>query len=100
MRSHFPSEQEARAAVEPFLQCWEIHTALLQDSRLDDMRFEFRCPRMIDRNPPPPNSRIEVTAADSLTFSDEMSVKVQLIKKSYPAVPTTRRGRDKNGCAV
>jgi hypothetical protein len=55
---------------------------------------------MIDRNPPPPNSRIEVTAADSLTFSDEMSVKVQLIKKSYPAVPTTRRGRDKNGCAV
>ncbi len=90
MRSHFPSEQEARSAVEPFLQDWEIHTALLQGSRRE-MRFEFRYAGVIDRDPPPPDSKIDVTASGSLTFSSSISVEAQVIKKSYPAVPTNFR---------
>jgi hypothetical protein len=84
MRSHFATIEEARSAVELFLQSWEIDVGLTSGSR--EMTFVFRNARVVDRNPPPPGP----IATGTVTTSGRASVSVaaQVTRKTYPTVPT------------
>src|ERR1035438_2121903 len=68
MRSHFATIEEARSAVELFLQSWEIDVGLTSGSR--EMTFVFRNARVVDRNPPPPGP----IATGTVTTSGRASV--------------------------
>jgi hypothetical protein len=83
MRAHFTTVEQARAAVEPFLQTWEIDIALTYGKR--EMTFAFKQSHLVDRNPPPPSSTITAT----LTITGHAPVlAIQVIRKTYPGVPT------------
>jgi hypothetical protein len=84
MCAHFTTLEQARAAVEPLLQTWEIDIALTYGQR--EMTFAFKQSHLVDRNPPPPGSTI--TATGTITFRASVSATGQVIRKTYPAVPT------------
>jgi hypothetical protein len=84
MRAHFTTVEQARAAVEPFLQTWEIDLGLTYGQR--EMTFAFRKAQLVDRNPLPPGSAITGTA--TMTGRASVSATGQAIWKTYPAVPT------------
>lgn len=84
MCAHFTTVEQARAAVEPFLQTWEIDIALTYGQR--EMTFAFKQAHLVDRNPPPPGSTITGTATS--TGRASVSATGQVIRKAYPAVPT------------
>jgi hypothetical protein len=86
---HFPDEDEARRAVEPFLRAWEIEADLI--SNIGMIRFKFDRAEVIDRNPPPPGSSqaIELKGASMVLVSD--SVSLHLACTRYPQPPKTFR---------
>ena len=51
MKSHFPSLEEARAAVEPFLHAWELDMGLSYGPQA--LEFEYERGQLVDRNPTP-----------------------------------------------
>jgi hypothetical protein len=83
MKDHYPSADEARAVVTPFLDAWEIVAALARRSR--EMRFEFDHADVVDRNPPGPGEPIE--AAVTFEARAGCSVAAKLIAASYPEPP-------------
>ena len=84
MRAHFATVEEARAAVEPFLQTWEIATALTYGQR--EMTFTFKKAQVVDRNPPPPGSMVIGTVTIAVRAS--VSAVGEVTRKTYPVVPT------------
>lgn len=54
-KKHFPSEEDATGAVEPYLRSWEIFEAISRSGR-QELRFEFESAKVIDRDPPPPGA--------------------------------------------
>jgi hypothetical protein len=86
---HFPDEDEARRAVEPFLRAWEIEADLT--SNIGMVRFKFDRAEVIDRHPPPPGSSqvIEVKTGSVVSFSD--SVSLHLTCSRYPQPPAIFR---------
>jgi len=72
-----------RAAVEPFLEAWEIMVALQQRRR--NMRFEFDHAELVDRDPPGPGEPVEldVTLAARAGFSVALSMRL----RAYPQPP-------------
>lgn len=86
---HFPDEDDARRAVEPFLRAWEIEADLT--SNIGMVRFKFDRTEVIDRNPPPPGSPqvIELKGASMVLVGGSVSVHVTCSK--YPQPPETFR---------
>jgi len=84
MRAHFATVEEARPALEQFLQTWEIDTALTCGQR--EMTFEFKNARVVDRNPPPPGPA--VTGTGTMAGRASVSAVGKVTRKTYPAVPT------------
>jgi hypothetical protein len=84
MRAHCATVEEARAAVEPFLQTWEIDTALTYGHR--EMTFRFKKAHVVDRNPPPPGSI--VTGTVTMVGRASVSAVGEVTRKTYPVVPT------------
>lgn len=86
---HFPDEDDARRAVEPFLRAWEIEADLT--SNIGMIRFKFDRTEVIDRNPPPPGSAqvIEVKAASMVLVGSSASLHLTCSK--YPQPPKTFR---------
>src|SRR5439155_17286011 len=86
---HFSEEEEARAAIEPFLRAWEIEADL--KSNFGAIRLTFERVELIDRDPPPPGSPqvIEAKAA-ALAFATA-SVSLHLTCRRYPQPPQTFR---------
>jgi hypothetical protein len=88
MCAHFETVEQARAAVEPFLQTWEIDVALTHGQR--GITFIFKQGHLVDRNPPPPGSPpgpfTAVIAARTGRVS--CSVACTVAFKCYPPVPS------------
>jgi hypothetical protein len=54
MKEHYPTEESARAAIEPFLRAWEIEAGLARNR--PSFTFEFADSVTIDRSPPQSNA--------------------------------------------
>jgi hypothetical protein len=86
---HFPDEDDARRAVEPFLRAWEIEADLT--SNIGMIRFKFDRVEVIDRDRPPPGSPqvLKVKAASMVLVGS--SVSLHLTCSKYPQPPKTFR---------
>lgn len=82
---HFPDEDAARQAVEPFLRAWEMEADLT--SNVGMIRFEFDRADVIDRDPLPPGSPqvLHVKGASSVSVAG--SVTVHVTRSKYPKPP-------------
>jgi hypothetical protein len=86
MRAHFAKEEEARAAVEAYLQTWELDIALTYGHR--EVTFTFKKAHTVDRNPPPPGLILPNAGKLSMTGGRaSVSATGEVIRKTYPAVP-------------
>jgi hypothetical protein len=90
LREHFATEAEARAAVEPFLQTWEIDVALAHGGR--EITFPFKQSHVVDRDPPPPPPTgvavITTGVGLSIQAGQSTSATGQVILKTYPPAPS------------
>ena len=82
---HFATVEEARAAIEPFIQGWEIDLAMRFGQR--PMTFEFNRANVVDRNPSTPGSVTIITATTRLCASFSAAGEHKLLK-DYPPVPS------------
>jgi hypothetical protein len=84
MKQDFPSEQDARKAVEPLLRAWELDAAL---TRGDSIRFLFNKAEVIDRDPPHPGTAqvVLLRALDLVAVAEAVSVVVE--QSIYPQPP-------------
>ncbi len=53
MKDHFPDVRSARDVVDPWLQSWEIHSALEHEGQ-QQIGFDYEDAEIIDRDPPKP----------------------------------------------
>lgn len=82
---HFPDEDDAQAAIAPFLRAWEIHRDLRSD--IEEIRFRFRRAKVVDRNPPPPGSpKILRAKAGSFAVAGS-SATLRITRRAYPGPP-------------
>jgi hypothetical protein len=82
MMTHFATAEEARAVVNPFIRCWELHVGL--EFQPDELKFRFDRPEIIDRDRAPG----QIHEA-SLTMTATARIDAQLTRKRerYPAPP-------------
>jgi hypothetical protein len=84
---HYSNEAEAREAVEPYLQAWEIKHALRVGGRREAW-FEFDRSEIVDRNPPPPGTHHTIKASASVNGVVTISVTGSVARGAYPLAPT------------
>ena len=84
---HFPDEDSACQAVEPFLRAWEIESDLM--SHIGMIRFKFDRAEVIDRNPPPPGSPQVIKVKSALMVLVGESGSLPLTCSKYPQPPKT-----------
>jgi hypothetical protein len=82
MLAHFATEEQARTAVEPFLQSWEIDVALTYGKR--EVKFAFKQVHLVDRNPPPGSP---VTATATGTVRAWGCATAHVTMGTYPPAP-------------
>jgi hypothetical protein len=85
MLAHFATEEQARRAVEPFLQTWEIDIALTYGKR--ELKFAFKQGHLVDRNPSPLGSTVTATAVGTVRTWG-CATAAQITMRTYPEVPT------------
>ncbi len=78
---HFPDVESAKAAIEPMLRSWESST-FLSHSRFR-IHFRFHQADVIDRNPTPDNTTINVHSAQSVFVAGTVTVTREM--NCYPA---------------
>jgi len=83
LHTHFETVEQARAAIEPFLQTWEIDVALTYGQR--EITFSFKQAHLVDRNPPPPGSII--TGIATATSHGSVSGAGTVTVRRYPELP-------------
>ena len=81
MKEHFSTEENARAAVEPFIDRWEFEASLRSGPGQFNLRY--RQPVIVDRNPTP--GVVTFTVYETLLISDEFSFRVS---GQYPETPS------------
>lgn len=86
---HFPDEDDARQAVEPFLRAWEIEADLT--SNIGMIRFKFDQTEVTDRNPPPAGSPKVIKAKVGSMVLVGGNVSFHLTRSKYPQPPKTFR---------
>lgn len=94
---HFPDEDEARQAIEPFLRAWEMDADLR--SNVGMIRFTFERVELIDRNPPPPGTpqTIQLKGIASACIFGHASL--HLTCRKYPQPPSAFRATSDVGNA-
>jgi hypothetical protein len=87
MREHHSREADARAAVEPFLNAWELDASLSLGR--DAIRFEFEQSRIVDRNPPPPGGPWTIVAPlkEGCFHVKGYDTKLVAGRTAYPPLP-------------
>lgn len=86
MKTHFSTADEARRAVEPSIQAWEVDTDLRWGQ--DALRFIFDGANVIDRTPAPPGAIHGVAFASGVaTVSATATASVHVTRAQYPAPP-------------
>jgi hypothetical protein len=86
---HYPSEREARDAVESILRAWEIDHALR--SGRPEIRFEFEWADVIDRDPPPPpkpGDDVVLGVRAALSLESAVGLSISVSQGRYPEPPT------------
>jgi len=85
-KGHYPSLQEARNAVEPFLRAWELDDALRLGST--QFTFAYQDVTIVDRDPPPPGAsqQIVVASAEIVLASDTVTATVT--RGTFPDPPS------------
>jgi len=87
---HFTTVDEARANVDPILEAWEIDIALR--FRSPELSFRYETAKVIDRDPPPPESRQAVLVASLGELTLAGSAATLLVSRAnYPTPPQTFR---------
>lgn len=86
---HFSKEEDARRAVEPFLQAWEMEADL--NSHVGMIRFTFERVELIDRDPPPPGSDQVIHVKASAMVIVGASVSLHITCRKYPQPPNMFR---------
>ena len=84
MMEHHPSIESAQSRVKPYLQSWELATAL--EFGLDSFRFVYQTGHVIDRNPPSPGSVI-VTVPTAVARVSAGVVHLVIGLRDYPPPP-------------
>lgn len=83
---HFAREREARAAVDPYLQAWEVDTALKTNP--GTILFEFLRSTVVDRLPLPDGaSRVIEVEAGAICIASATATLV-VGRRNYPEPPT------------
>lgn len=87
LKRHYADEDEARAAVEPFIRHWEFMSEMRGGP--SSFRLRYTNPEIIDRNPPPPEPGVQHIRA-SVHLGGTLSVKAELtvLQTHYPPLPT------------
>ena len=87
LKKFYADEDDARAAVEPFIRHWEFVSEMRRGP--GSFRLRYINPEMIDRNPPPPEPGVQHLKA-SVHLGGILSVKAELtvLQTHYPPLPT------------
>ena len=80
-KEHFPTEESARAAVQPFIDRWEFEESLKSGPNQFNLRFQR--PIMIDRKPTP--GVVTLRVDETILITDEVSFR---ISRPYPEPPS------------
>jgi hypothetical protein len=85
MKAHFPSVAAAKAAVDPFLQAWELNTALREGRRA--LWFAYEDAELIDRHPSPAGSDLRIHVSEGTLRVTGAMVSLRVTRREYPAPP-------------
>lgn len=88
MKDHYPSEQTARDAVDPYLRAWEVRHALAVVAGRSEFRFEFERAEVIDRDPPPPGEPQTIYAESVVHGRAIVSATLSVERSAYPSAPS------------
>jgi len=82
---HFANEEDARAAIEPFLRAWEIDA----DLRLGvgAIRFTSTRSEILDRDPPPPGTPQSLAISAAARGMAVASASLHITRGVYPQPP-------------
>lgn len=83
LKVHFASVNEAKEIVENSLRAWELKTILTEGLGL--LKFVFDDAVVIDRNPPPPGSPVELSCVS--TTHTRMYANLTAVMGKYPEPP-------------
>ena len=90
LKEHYGDENEARKAVESFVQHWEFETGLR--SGPGQFKLSYDEAEVVDRNPPPPKSPstpgIRNLRATIVLPAPTLSASVTLVSPRYPSPPS------------
>jgi hypothetical protein len=84
-KDHFSTKEEARAAVEPYLDAWEFEHALRNGRR--NVTFKYTDAKIIDLKPPAPGDTLFVYTGNIVLVS-EVHADVIALWNKYPDPPT------------
>jgi hypothetical protein len=84
MLADYPTIEEARTAVEPYLHAWEIHAAATFRGTAEPLRFEFEKGHVVDRAPDPDHA-LRAKLVGSRTV--RASAAIALSAREYPTAP-------------
>lgn len=79
MKTHYATEQGARAVVEPFMRAWEVAADLQHDP--GDLRFKFDRADVVDRAPTPG----VITFRGAVVATATMNATLHLGRSRYPS---------------
>jgi hypothetical protein len=87
MKEHYASADEARHAVKPFLDAWEIDWALRRGGGRREMRFVYEQSNVVDRQPPPAGTTVINAKAAYMAWTG-MEAHAVVSVPIYPAPPS------------
>jgi hypothetical protein len=85
MKEDYPSSEAARRVVDQYLRAWEIDAALKYGRR--EIQFIFEDGKVIDRNPPPPSSNLEIQVSSAFSATGSISASLHVTLRKYPEPP-------------
>ena len=83
MNAHYATEEEAREAVEEYIEVWELDAALQEG--LNAFTLEFYCSKIEDRKPSPGMAQV---SASGVVPAPSGTARATSIKNSYPPPPS------------
>ena len=86
LKEDYASPQQARKAIQPFIEQWELRTSLAYGP--GNFALRFKRPEMIDRDPEP---GVISVSADPAHFNVAVSIARVTVSRQYPRPPVERR---------
>ena len=86
LKEDYASPRQARKAIQPFIEQWELRTSLAYGP--GNFALRFKRPEMIDRDPEP---GVISVSADAVHFNVAISTARVTVSRQYPQPPVERR---------